>query len=475
MNRIYKTKEEIIKRAEEILGFTLRNVINNDTVSGEIEDNLKKQGSNRKGYYGELVEEMVFNQKPNTRNEADFPLAGIELKTTPLKKDKTKKFSSKERLVFSKINYGNIVEEEWASSSFLKKNNFVLILFYLYEKEIDLLDYIIKYKHELDFINGISAQDVLQIQKDWEFIVNKIKRGEAHLLSEGDTYYLGACTKAKDSSVTTSQPNSEIPAKPRAFSFKQKYLNYIVQTKVLNNKDEEVKPISSQNKTIDEIVVGKLNRYIGKTDKEIVVKLKLKDFSINLKQYRRMLVNRMLGAKTSRIEEFEKSNVELRVVALEPTGILRESISFPKFEYKDIVKEDWETSEFRSLLEERRFLFIIFQKIKDSEDIIFKNFKFWNFPMNDIGKVKDVWEETKKLIKAGNIVKEIKKDKNGKEKKLTYFPGKKFNGIAHVRPHARNGADTTELPVRDRKTGLNKHTKSCFWLNSEYIRNFFEN
>jgi len=43
MNRTYKTKEEIIKRAEEILGFTLRKVINNDTVSEEIEYKLKEQ------------------------------------------------------------------------------------------------------------------------------------------------------------------------------------------------------------------------------------------------------------------------------------------------------------------------------------------------------------------------------------------------------------------------------------------------
>lgn len=33
------------------------------------------------------------------------------------------------------------------------------------------------------------------IQSDWEKIVNKVKIGEAHNLSEGDTLYLGACTK----------------------------------------------------------------------------------------------------------------------------------------------------------------------------------------------------------------------------------------------------------------------------------------
>ena len=124
-----------------------------------------------------------------------------------------------------------IIAEDWEHSSFLDKNKLILLMFYLYQKSLSLLDYEFKFFYELDLINKISSQDALQIKKDWEYIVGKIRNGEAHLLSEAETYYLGACTKAADSSVTRKQPNSIIPAKPRAFSLKQNYLNYIFARK----------------------------------------------------------------------------------------------------------------------------------------------------------------------------------------------------------------------------------------------------
>ena len=38
----------------------------------------------------------------------------------------------------------------------------------------------------------LPKKDLLQIKKDYETIAEKVRRGEAHLLSEGDTLYLGA-------------------------------------------------------------------------------------------------------------------------------------------------------------------------------------------------------------------------------------------------------------------------------------------
>ena len=60
------------------------------------------------------------------------------------------------------------------------------------------------------------------------FINKKIASGKAHELSEGDTFYLGACTKGANALSVTKQPFSEIPAKQRAYSFKQGYVNHII-------------------------------------------------------------------------------------------------------------------------------------------------------------------------------------------------------------------------------------------------------
>jgi len=71
-----------------------------------------------------------------------------------------------------------------------------------------------------------------------------------------------------------------------------------------------------------------------------------------------------------------------------------------------------------------------------------------------------------KTISNGEIVKEV----TDKEVRKTYFPKKTENRISHVRPHAKNAADTYDLPIADKLTGVTKYTKQCFWLNANYVR-----
>lgn len=88
-------------------------------------------------------------------------------------------------------------------------------------------------------------------------------------------------------------------------------------------------------------------------------------------------------------------------------------------------------------------------------------------PHTDVLEAKSVWEETVKTVSNGEIVKEV----TDKGVRKTNFPKKTENRISHVRPHARNAADTYELPVADKLTGLTEYTKHCFWLNASYVRN----
>jgi DNA mismatch repair protein MutH len=473
MPKTYNTKEEVFNDALLFMEKSLRDVMSRDDI--EIaEEKIQAQGTNRKGYLGNLVEKFVFDQEINNRHEADFKIAGVELKTTPIKKHRTKDYAAKERLVFSMIDYMTIILEDWERSSFLEKNRLILLMFYLYESSLSLLDYKFKFVYELDLINKISSQDALQIKKDWEYIVNKIKNGEAHLLSEAETYYLGACTKAADSSKRRQQPNSDIPAKPRAFSLKQNYLNYILHEKIMG-VEEDIKSIVESGKTIDETVREKLTPFIGMSDDEILSEFGLKVGSKS-KQYRRMLVNLMLGTSAKKIEEFEKANVTIKVIALENNGKLKESISFPYFDYKKLLKQRWEKSDFFNLLEENRFLFVIFRKDKDKNKklVYFEGYKFWNFPVSDMKYAESVWNKTRELINNGEIVKKIEKNKKGKEKRYTNFPNSKFNGVVHVRPHGKNSLDSIGLPVADKLTGSSVYTKHCFWLNADYIRKSLE-
>lgn len=460
MDKIYQTKEEVFMTAKEVLHKTLRDIMPEEAVN-KAEERILKYGSNRKGYLGDLVEKYVFEIENNGRAEADFLTAGVELKTSPLKKHRTKGYSSKERLVFSMIDYEKVISEKWDSSSFLDKNKLLLLMFYLFEEEKNILDFEFKFIHFLNLLEDISAQDVEQIRKDWEFIISKVRMGEAHLLSEGDTFYLGACTKAKDGTVLRKQPNSQILAKPRAFSLKQTYLNYIVQQGVLGKKDKakSIYAEKTEKKTIEEEVREKFDKYLGKTDKEIVASLGW-ETTAKAKNYKRLIANRILvGSGSNKIEELEKSNITLRVITLESSGVLKESISFPAFDYKKLINQTWDDeeiekmSEFHSQLETKKFLFVIFQKIKNSKDIILKKITFWNFPMQDINEAEKVFNKAVACIKSGEY---------------DSMPKLSESNVAHVRPHGKNSKDKIITPQGTYEM------KRCFWLNAKYIQEKLE-
>lgn len=460
MNKEYRTKEEVVNQAETVLHKSLRSIMPPDAVV-EAEKLLEKYGTNRKGYLGNLVEKFVFGMDPNSRAEADFSVAGVELKTNPLKRHPKKTYVSKERLVFSMIDYKRIIDETWETSSFRKKNQVLLILFYLWMKEQSLLDYEFEFVHLMNLLADLSDADIYQIRRDWEYIVAKIRRGEAHLLSEADTYYLGACTKAANSSVVHDQPVSRIKAKPRAFSLKQQYLNCIIQRELLGN-DADTESIFKKVRrigSVEDAFRGKFSPFIGMTDTEIRKRIEWKG-ETKAKNYKRLLVNKMLGVSSNRIEELEKANITLKVITLEPTGALKESMSFPAFDYKDLVTQVWQDDEsesmadFHLLLETQKFLFVIFQKMKESDEIALKKTMFWNFPMKDIAEAKKVWDRTIECINDGRY-EDLPKISDSK--------------VAHVRPHGKDSTDTFETPQGTMEP------KKSFWLNAKYIQSAIEN
>ena len=136
----YKTKEEIFAQAQKILNKRLREVISKEAIE-TIESQIGGYGMKRKGFLGDLIEKYFFEINPGNISEPDFTIAGVELKTTPLKGHTKNTYASKERLVFSMINYDEIVNETWLKSSFLEKNKILLLMFYLWAQNQSILDY----------------------------------------------------------------------------------------------------------------------------------------------------------------------------------------------------------------------------------------------------------------------------------------------------------------------------------------------
>jgi DNA mismatch repair protein MutH len=453
-------KDSVIEYAKELEGKSLRQVC---------DEKVLKHSYSGKGNFGQVLEKFYFGYEPNSNAEADFALIGMELKSSPLKQLKNDEFRSKERLVLNIINYVNVVNQNFENSDFFKKNASILLVFYLHNADFDILDYLIKLVDEWSF----PSTDLEIIKKDWQTINEKIANGKAHELSEGDTFYLGACTKGANALSVRKQPFSEIPAKQRAYSFKQGYVNHIIASIAKENKGIYGKLIPNaevaKKQTIEEVVISKFKSFYGKTEEEIIKILKI-EINTKAKSFNANLTKAILGIELDKeIEEFEKAEIIVKTVRLKENDLPKEDISFPNFKYEEIVNQDWDNSDFKNILE-HKFLFVFFQF--ENDKLILRKVKFWNMPYSDLLEVEKVWIKTKKIVAKGEIVKEVKTNKKGNEIRYTNFPDKKFSSISHVRPHARNTLDTYKLPRKDKLTKQDKYTKHCFWLNSSYVRDY---
>jgi len=227
----------VIEYAKQFTDKSLSDVLSKETLE-KIVYKIHEYNNRRKGYFGKLVDEYLFSIKNNINPDIDIQKSGIKLKTVPLKYNKNNEYIAKERLSFSMINYNDIIYETWETSDFVKKNQQLLLMFYLYQENVDLTDYKFKVVHHLDLLSDISVEDIDQIKEDWQTIANKIKEGKAHLLTEGDTKYLAASAKGANGNARRPQPNSTELAKPRAFSFKVSFLNRIIKNYIDVPEDE---------------------------------------------------------------------------------------------------------------------------------------------------------------------------------------------------------------------------------------------
>ena len=454
--RLYNRQEiEIISKSA--IGKSINDILDEEVIT--IED----KNYPNKGGLGQMVEQFLFGIQTNSDSEPDFMPAGIELKVTPYKKLKDGKLSAKERLVLNIIDYMSEYKNEFKSSHFWFKNNTIQLLWYLWEPNKDTKD--LKITHE-KLLELVKNEDLKQIEEDWNLIIKKIREGKAHEISEADTMYLGACSKGANALSTRKQPFSDIPAMQRAFCFKNSYMTQLVRKYIGNYSDVE-KVLKNTTDSFNEFVNGVITKYKGKTQKEL-----MKEFGIEstAKSINSMLINRMFNVKSEldKTAEFQKANIVPKTIRIEENGRIKECISFPAFEFTDIVEQEWETSDLKEQFETTKYMFFIFKC--ENGEYVFKDIKIWNMPEMDIQTwVMDMWKKTYNTIKTGNIVRYIK---DGKRK--TNFVGSSENRVCHVRPHGRDSKDTFKLPVADKLTGATEYTKHCFWINNSYIKEIFK-
>ncbi|MGH2118576.1 Sau3AI family type II restriction endonuclease [Aerococcus sp. L_32] len=447
-----ETVDELIAIAKSAEGKTVKEY--------DINERLASKGN--KGGIGQILEEGLFGYAINSTSEADFGELGVELKATPVKQNKNKALAAKERLVLNIINYMREVEYSFETSSFWRKNETILMMFYFWDNESDRGDY-----HIIKSVLYTYPEDDLEIIKnDWEIIVGKIRAGKAEELSEGDTMYLGACTKGANKNSLRQQPFSDVPAMQRAFSLKASYMTTLVRKYI---KQDNIVSFASKEelakKSLETILQERFAPYVGLDMREISQKI---NYEINPKNKSTIanMISRILGitgTKLDNIEEFSKANIQFKTIRLEPNNMPKEHMSFENVDFDAWLNDSFEESQFYQKFEETKFLFVVFQyreALKENPDRIpyFKKIVLWNMPEQTIrNEVGLMWRRGRKVLKDGV---ELTVGPRGISNNL---PSAKQNHVTHIRPKAKDGKDKVQLPDGQ------EITKQAFWLNKEYI------
>ena len=456
------SEKEVLEKAKGAIGKKI----------GIFDTHGRLSNTKSKGRVGLVIEEGLFGLKQNSKPKPDFEELGIELKVTPYKKlsksrDNAPIYSAKERLVLHVIDYKNDYKYEFYNSNLWEKCHKMLLIFYLYEENILPMNYEITEAFILNLVDDISKEDMEIIKKDWDYLMMMIKEGSAHLISESQTMYLGACTKGINNKSLRKQPFSDQMAMQRAFCLKQSYMTYLIRERFSKKGFERTQSILKENEmngqyTFEEIVIGKFRPYYGKSQQELITLLGIKS-KIGMKSINSLISSAIVGLEDiTKSEEFLKANIKLKTIRSDNLDHIIESMSFPAFSFNEIATQKWEDSDLRSEFLEKRYLFVIFKRIKN--EFFLDCCGFWSMPVEDLeGDLKDLFEETKRILNTGiQLFNERGVTRNN-------LPKKKDNRIAHVRPHAARASYTPYNPNADELPDGRWMTKQCFFINNTYI------
>lgn len=197
-----------------------------------------------KGYVGYLIENGYFGIKKNSDAKPDIKHLGVEVKTWPLIKGKDGKLRTKEPLSLNIINYTKeVTHSTFIESSVYKKNRYILFVCYIHDPEIPRSEYLVKYV----FIWEMNEQVINDLEADYQKILDKIRKGQAHEIHQTEHTRLTLCPKHngkfKDplcQKSKTKQPYSSAPAEIRAFRIKNSYMNEIMRRYLTKNHPEDL-------------------------------------------------------------------------------------------------------------------------------------------------------------------------------------------------------------------------------------------
>lgn len=502
----YKTKEAVHNRAMEAENIPF-NELPIENMTGALQT---LNSRSNKGGVGNFIEQHWFDLKADSSQLPDFEEAHVELKVTPVKKAR-KTLVAKERLILGIINYCNDFNLPFEQSHFWNKIQQMELMFYEHNKDLPKE----QWKIFKSILYTFPLAERKLIEEDWNTINTFVHEGRAHQISGSSTNVLEAARKgAGGDKDWRTQLIGEEKALQRAFALKNKFMTQILQDFVLNDSRHESTVFTkkfeeSETNTFSDFVNSLVDKYVGKSVKEIAQLLNLQSYNPASKSARTILIRAMLGITLDTKEnqkEFEETNTDIRSVTFFDDGSLWESLPLPTFRFESLVKTPFEESHLYQQLEEQRYAFFVFQNPTETPkiskydqrhlhqaDLIFKGFTLWNFPAELIETaVRSAYESVQTVLQEGiKLEPMINKDgtpkMQGKTNKISNNLLKESDNLyIHVRPHSQkagynygnpNGNQLPTSAVWKNKHLLNNSEKysddwmttQSFWINKSFL------
>lgn len=404
----------------------------------------QRQGLRTKGSVG-LYYERFFGLPHSMDARPDFLQAGTELKSVPLKRSPSGIYTAKERTFITAIDYAAMVDQDFEGSPLDLKTRRTLYIFYEWRHDAPISNFrtLGVLLHERDELDELMLRELHGHVRDM------VRRGVAHELSEGDTWGVGAATK-DIGGRWVGQPNSDEPARRRAFAYKPPYTTRLWQ--LAKPRDAEGMPqvdVPGDLATFRRRILGRLEPWEGVSVRELRNRFS-PHVSDRAKNIASVVSRRLLGSEGRHdIEEFRRLGITVRTIRVDPRTLRpHEDVSFRHFDPRELVHQEWETSD---VIDEVSSLFFVVFHAPHGVQVIDARLRgafFWRPSREEMLTMAEEWTRLRDAFA---------------ESRPEDRPQARATAILHVRPKGRDANDTLPLPSG------RPYVKSAYWLNRNFV------
>lgn len=431
-------RDDVLRHARLLIGKPLSEVAQ---LAGESSAEWDSRRS--KGSAGKWIEKH-FGLGTNNDAAPDLAASGIEIKSVPLVAAGTQ-LKAKERSVITMIDYHRVAVEPFEGTPLDTKTRLTLYVFYLWLPESAKA----AERHRVNevLLHDRTSLDLLAVKTAYSHVQKMSQNGQAHLLSEGDTSPVGACTKGAKGQRRT-QPFSLEMARPRAFAWRPAHTTHLYRASVAS-RSHRGPDVASLSELINKIQ-ARLNPLAGLTVKQLLDK-----FHVGIKPYAKnvtaVLFKTILEDTGENLKTaLDALGITLKVARVNPDTLRpHEAVSFAPFNFADVIATPWDESDALATL--GQILFIVLEAPRGFSvlEARLRSATLWSADRDAIATLKREYEQFRRAFN---------------QLPANEWPRASSTEILHVRPHGRNAQDLVTLP------NGSTHVRSSFWFNQNFVQ-----